>query len=158
MTESRPQERSSRDLSSEVRVAVEADIPDMHRVRMGVRENVLRDPSAVRLEHYRELLAWDGHGWVVELAGRIVGFAVVDLGRENVWALFVDPAYEGHGIGRRLHDAMLDWAFDSGATRLWLSTDPNTRAERFYVAAGWERAGSEPNGEVRFEMSRDRWR
>ncbi len=142
----------------EVRMAVEADIPALHRIRMSVRENALSDPSAVKPEHYRRMLSRDGRGWVGELAGRIAGFAVVDLVRQNVWALFVDPAHEGRGVGRALHDAMLDGAFAAGATRLWLSTDPNTRAERFYLAAGWQRTGHEPNGEVRFETSRDRWR
>ena len=146
------------DRSLTLRAAVEKDIAEMHRVRMSVRENALRDPSRVRLEHYRQMLTRDGRGWVATLGDRIVGFAVVDLVRQNFWALFVDPAHEGEGVGRRLHGVMVDWAFAAGATRLWLTTDPNTRAERFYLAAGWERAGREPNGEVRFEMSRERWR
>jgi len=142
-----------------IRPARQSDIPEMHRVRMCVRENVLRDPSAVTPEHTREMLVsrGRGRGWVCEIDGRIVGFAVGDLRASNVWALFVEPGYEGRGIGRQLHDAMLDWMFESGAERIWLSTDGGTRAERFYRRAGWQAAGMQPNGELRFEMSGERW-
>lgn len=139
-----------------IRVAVEADIPAMHRVRTSVRENALRDPESISREDYRRMLSREGRGWVCEADGRIVGMAVADLSRRNVWALFVEPAYEGRGIGRRLHDAMLDWLFDAGATHVWLSTDPGTRAERFYARAGWQYAGPEPNGEARYELTQDR--
>jgi len=139
------------------RNATEADIGEMHRVRMSVRENILRNPALVTPEDTREMLASRGRGWVCEVDGRIVGFAVGDMAAMNVWALFVEPGCQGRGIGRRLHDAMMGWMFESGAERVWLSTDPGTRAERFYRRAGWEAAGLQPGGELRFEMTRDRW-
>ncbi len=139
-----------------IRVANEADIPEMHRIRLAVRENRLADPDAVQPHHYRPLLGAEGRGWVAEVDGGIAGFAVADLARGNVWALFVDPDFEGRGIGRRLHDAMMEWLFASGAERVWLSTDPGTRAEAFYRAAGWHPAG-EHRGETRYEMSREQW-
>lgn len=154
-----PRSRSGSPATSRmlVRTASETDIPEMHRVRTSVRENRLADPSLVRPDDYRSMLDERGCGWVAEVDGRIVGFAVVDLARSNVWALFVDPGFEGGGIGRRLHDAMLDWAFAAGAAQLWLSTDPGTRAERFYRSAGWRHVGREPTGEARYEMSREQW-
>jgi hypothetical protein len=51
---------------------------------------------------------------------------------------------------------MMDWMFAAGADEVWLGTDPGTRAERIYRAAGWRFAGNEPNGEARYEMSRER--
>lgn len=129
----------------------------MHRVRLSVRENRLSDPARVQPHHYRSMLNEHGRGWVAEVEGRIAGFAIADLSRSNVWALFVDPAFEGAGIGRRLHDAMLDGMFAAGAEQVWLSTDPGTRAERFYRSAGWRLAGREENGELRFERSREGW-
>lgn len=140
-----------------IAVASEADIPQMHRIRMSVRENQLTNPALVQEHHYREMLGQHGRGWVVKHAGRTVGFAVADLTRANVWALFVDPEFEGRGAGRGLHDTMMDWFFESGAEHVWLGTDRGTRAERFYQSAGWRYAGSEPNGEVRYEMSREHW-
>ncbi len=141
----------------QIRPASEADIPEMHRIRTSVRENRLAIPSLVQPGDYRAMLAEHGRGWVAESDGRIIGFAVADLSRRNVWALFVDPASEGRGAGRQLHDAMMDWMFAAGAEEVWLGTDPGTRAERFYRSAGWRFAGGEPNGEARYEMSRDDW-
>jgi len=141
-----------------VRIATAADVDAMHRVRTRVRENRLTDPARVQPHHYRALLAGGGRGWVAVEGERVVGFAVVDRARSSVWALFVDPDHERHGIGRALHDAALAWLFAGGAERVWLTTDPGTRAERFYRAAGWQRAGTERNGEIRFETSREDWR
>ena len=141
----------------QIRHATEADIPGMHRIRTSVRENRLADPSLVQPGDYRAMLAEHGRGWVAESEGRIIGFAVADLARRNVWALFVDPASEGRGAGRRLHDAMMDWMFAAGAEEVWLGTDPGTRAERFYRTAGWRYAGAQENGEARYEMSREEW-
>lgn len=140
-----------------VRPATEADLEGMHRVRMSVLENRLSEPSSVQPHHTLSMLREHGRGWVAEADGAVVGFAVADRSRSNVWALFVDPEHEGRGLGRRLHDVMLEWFFSVGTERVWLGTDPGTRAERFYRSAGWELAGTEPNGEVRFEMSRERW-
>ena len=129
----------------------------MHRIRMSVRENQLADAALVQPHDYRAMLNERGRGWIAEIDGRMAGFAVADLTRSNVWALFVDPAFEGCGAGRRLHDTMLDWLFTSGAEQVWLSTEPGTRAERFYVAAQWQTCGRDPNGETRYSMSREAW-
>ena len=140
-----------------VRVAGEADIPEMHRIRMSVRENELTDPSTVQLQHYEEMLSRRGRGWVAEVDGRIAGFAIVDLEERDIWALFVQSEFEGRGIGRQLHGVMLDWAFSTGVEQVSLATTAATRAERFYTAAGWRRIDREDSSDVRFEMSRDEW-
>jgi GNAT superfamily N-acetyltransferase len=66
--------------------------------------------------------------------------------------LFVHPDHERRGHGRRLHDAMVAWLWSRGLERLWLTTQPGTRAEKFYAAAGWVRTGVASRGEVRFEL------
>lgn len=43
---------------------------------------------------------------------QIVGFSIADLKENNIWALFVHPDFENLGIGRKLHDIMLDWYFE----------------------------------------------
>lgn len=155
------------DAGVRIRVADDADIPEMHRVRLAVRENRLVDPSSIQPHHYSALMAAGGRAWVAEAggaeaggaeaSGRIVGFAVGDRERSSVWALFVEPGYEGLGIGRRLHDTMLSWLFAAGAERVRLGTDPGTRAERFYRAAGWRDTGVREQGEARYELRRERW-
>ncbi len=144
-------------LSPNIRVAEEDDIAAMHRIRLGVRENRLADPALVQPEHYRQMLRERGRGWVAEVDGCVVAFAVADRSRSNVWALFVVPAYEGLGLGRKLHDEMVAWLFAEGVERVWLTTTPGTRAERFYRAARWHYAGAAGNGEVRYEMAREAW-
>ena len=45
---------------------------------------------------------------------------------------------------------MLDWLFEVGNSPLWLTTDPNTRAARFYLSAGWTAEPQPHHGELRF--------
>jgi hypothetical protein len=47
---------------------------------------------------------------------------------------------------------MLERARERGLHRLSLSTEPGTRAARFYAAAGWREAGVTEAGEIRFEI------
>jgi GNAT superfamily N-acetyltransferase len=140
-----------------IRVAEEGDIAAMHRVRVSVRENQLTNPAVLQPDHYRDMLRQRGRGWVAEVDGCIVAFAVADRARFNVWALFVDPAYEGLGLGRKLQDEALAWLFAEGAERVWLSTTPGTRADRFYRTSGWLDLGAADDGEIRFEISREAW-
>lgn len=136
-----------------LRLATIADIEAMHLVRLAVRENRLRDESRVRPEDYRRMLESQGRGWVYEVDGQIAGFGIADSVMRNIWALFVAPGLDRRGIGRSLLDAMVQWLYGVAPQPIWLSTEPNTRAERFYVAAGWRRVRVEANGEVRFELS-----
>ena len=123
----------------------------MHRVRMAVRENVLRS-TVITEDHYLPAIETIGRGWVVEADGEIVGFAIGNAETGNIWALFVGPEHEGRGHGRALHDTMVEWLFSRGLRHLWLGTDPGTRAERFYRAAGWQYTGKAANGEALFEL------
>ena len=123
----------------------------MHRVRMSVRENRLTS-GVITGGDYVAALEQHGHGWVIEDEGAILAFAVGDARDGNIWALFVDPPYERRGHGRRLHDAMVAWLRSRGLERLWLTTEPGTRAERFYRAAGWRPAGRAQGGQVRYEL------
>jgi GNAT superfamily N-acetyltransferase len=137
-----------------LRRAERADFAGMHRVRCAVRENRL--VSLVLSEaDYVAAIEPPGRGWVIELEGEIVAFAVADAVTGNIWALFVDPDHERRGYGRRLLEAMTEWLWSRGLARLWLTTAPGTRAESFYAAAGWQRAGSTSGGELRFERTRE---
>jgi RimJ/RimL family protein N-acetyltransferase len=140
-----------------VRAATREDIEEMHRVRMSVRENRLGEFTRVTPRDYEILIDGRGRAWVAEMAGRIVGFAVADLARANVWALFVEPEFERRGIGRRLHDEMVAWLFAASVEMIWLTTGRGTRAEAFYRAAGWRDAGNQA-GEARYELTQGTWK
>jgi GNAT superfamily N-acetyltransferase len=133
------------------------DIPQMHLVRIIVKENILPNPSMITTNDYENFLTAKGKGWICEIENNIVGFAIIDFLEKNIWALFVHPGYEGKGIGKQLQKIMLDWYFNQYDETLWLGTSPNTRAEKFYRASGWSEVGRRKNGEIKFEMRKDEW-
>lgn len=140
-----------------IRVAVRADIEAMHAVRVAVRENQLVSAVITAADYEREIEV-TGRGWVAELDSEVVGFAIGNLRDGNIWALFVHPDHERRGVGRRLHDTLVASLFESGQSRLWLTTDPRTRAFKFYVAAGWVPVEMTQQGAQCFELTLADWR
>ena len=123
-----------------LRQAVRGDVAAIQRVRHAVTENrlvtrVIADAEVI------DAIEQSGRGWVVEVDGEVVAFAIGNARDGNVWALFVDPAHEARGYGRQLHDVMVEWLLARGLERLWLTTDPGTRAQVFYERAGWRNNG-----------------
>ncbi len=91
-----------------IREAQPEDIPQIQIVRNSVKENTLSDPGLVTDKDCEEFLFERGKGWVGEAGNQIVGFSIIDLKENNIWALFVHPDFENKGIGRKLHDMMLN--------------------------------------------------
>lgn len=139
------------------RQAQTTDIPQIQVVRNAVKENTLSDPALVPDADVEDYITRRGRGWVCEAEGTIVGFSIVSITDNNVWALFIDPAFEKKGIGKRLHDEMMDWYFAHTKETVWLSTTPGTRAEQFYRKAGWTATGLYGKGEIKFEMTAEAW-
>ena len=135
-----------------------SDIEQILVIRHSVHENKLADPASITAADCEAFLNAGGIGWGSEVDGQLVGFCMIDLANHNVWALFIRPEYEGRGIGKQLHRLMLDWYFSMTKETLWLGTDPRTRAEQFYRKLGWEAVGMRPNGEIKFEMSWEKWK
>ena len=140
-----------------IREAVIGDIKQIQRVRNSVTENRLSDPNLVTDKDCEEFIIVRGKGWVCEIDNQIVGFSIADLKDNNIWALFLHPEFENLGIGRQLHDIMLDWYFNQTKNNVWLGTSPNTRAETFYMKSGWTEIGTHGKGEIKFEMTFDNW-
>lgn len=136
-----------------MRPAVASDIPGIQRVRRSVKENRLVS-ATISDEDVRVAIEDTGRGWVVEEDGEVAAFAIGNATTGNIWALFVRPESERRGYGRQLHDTMIDWLFAAGLDRLWLATEPGTRAQRFYEAAGWKLEGITDDGELRYEKQR----
>ncbi|MEK6283895.1 MAG: GNAT family N-acetyltransferase [Acidobacteriota bacterium] len=127
------------------------DIPAMSEVRHAVKENVLSDPRKVTREMFVAYLSESGKGWLCEIEGEVVGFSVASTEHASIWALFVKPSCEGRGIGKRLLRLATDWLFETSAS-ISLSTDVNTRADRFYEEQGWHRGEIKPDGEVCYRL------
>jgi GNAT superfamily N-acetyltransferase len=139
-------------MTGRVRPAVEADIPAMMELRLSVSENRLSDPGQVTAEDCRGYVT-RGHRWVWDEDGAILGISASDCATGWIWALFVRPGHEERGIGRALFAPACNALIQAGFRTLSLSTDPDTRAARFYQAAGWRAAGSTPEGEQIFEFA-----
>lgn len=105
-----------------LRQAVRSDLPDLLRVRQAVSEHrlfLLTMPD----DQVVEDLETTGRGWVIELDGVIVAFAIGDALTGGIAALFVDPPHRGRGYGRRLHDTVVDWLWSQGHDRMSLGTE-----------------------------------
>jgi GNAT superfamily N-acetyltransferase len=128
------------------------DVAGIQRVRHAVRENRLVS-TRVSDEDVRIAIEHTGRGWVIESVGDVIAFAIANGKNGNIWALFVHPDHEGRGHGRALHDTMLKWLRAQGLTRVWLTTEPGTRAQSFYESAGWQLVGAMDHGELRYERA-----
>lgn len=143
----------------EFREASAADMPGISHVRLSVIENALTveqlEERGITNAGVAASLLTHRKGWVAaEEGGRIVAFSMADRADWSIFALFVLPEHEQHGLGSRLLDLALDWLWDNGAERVWLSTGPQTRASRFYELRGWVCTGKAAHGDLRFEFSR----
>jgi len=124
------------------REAVFDDIPQMSRIRLAVTENALRDPARITPQMYADFLEEDGRGWVALVDGKIAAFSYANRIDGSIWALFVEPCFEGQGLGKQLLSLATDWLFSLGFTRVTLSTGTHTRAAQFYTRRGWRLASS----------------
>jgi GNAT superfamily N-acetyltransferase len=131
------------------RRATVSDIPRLIEIRGSVRENRLSDPSRVTLADYTwHINHAPIHIWEDE--GLLKGMSAGDPRDGSIWALFVDPAYEGRGIGQALILAACRSIAAAGHRVAKLSTEPGTRAERFYLRNGWLARGYTERGEAIF--------
>lgn len=140
-----------------LREALFTDIQQIQIVRNTVKENTLSNPGLVTDKDCEEFITQRGKGWVCEIENRIVGFAIADLKDNNIWALFIHPDFEKKGIGKQLHNQMLNWYFSQTKNKVWLGTAPNTRAAFFYKKCGWTEFGTHGKNEIKFEMSFEDW-
>jgi ribosomal protein S18 acetylase RimI-like enzyme len=120
-----------------------------------VRLRALREAPAAFATTYEEARAWSPERWdevlhsgvtVVATDGeRGVGMVsgwIVEGGNAWLARLWVDPAVRGGGVGRRLVEAVADWACERGATALELSVTANNRAAAaFYARTGFVETG-----------------
>ena len=136
-------------MSGHIRRARHDERDRITEIRFAVQENRLGNPALVTAEDYAWFTEHPGI-WVWEEDGQIQGFAAGDPRDGTIWALFVDPRCEGRGIGRARFGAACDTLRRAGHRTAMLTTDPGTRAERFYRAAGWKVVGNSNRDELIF--------
>ena len=145
----------------QIRIARPADVPSLFDVRTSVRENHQSVEDLARIgvtpETVATMLDGEGRGWVAEKNGRIVAFSMADAAQATIFAMFVQPGYEGKGLGRALMDEAEKWLFARGCDEIWLLTDrnPRVRANGFYQHLGWRNDGVQEDGQVRYTKRRE---
>jgi len=109
---------------------------DLAAARAFLDERLRHDESVVFLA-----VADGPGGQAVGFTQLYPSFSSVSLGR--LWVLndlFVDPAVRRGGVGRRLLERARDWAVETQARGLVLSTGvTNTTAQALYESCGWTR-------------------
>lgn len=106
----------------------------------GDRDSLLANPDAIALPV--EQIA-DGHVFVAQRDGVIVGFAAVlprPDGNAELDALFVEPSLWKRGVGRLLVEHCADVARERASRILHVVGNPH--AEGFYVACGFRSSGA----------------
>jgi GNAT superfamily N-acetyltransferase len=106
----------------------------------GDRDSLLANPDAIELPLQ---LIEGGNVFVAEVACSIKGFAAIfprQDGNSELDALFVEPEFWRHGIGRQLVEYSCSVAMMSGAAELHVVGNPH--AEGFYEASGFKTLGT----------------
>jgi len=114
-----------------------------------VRENRLGDPRKVT----HALCEWfieNSVFWLWEENDRVQGFSAGDPRDGTIFALFIDPAYEGRGIARKLLPLACETLKAAGYRTATLTTEASTRAEKFYRLNGWTEVGRQNDGQIIF--------
>jgi GNAT superfamily N-acetyltransferase len=133
-----------------LRDATHDDISRLMEIRGSVLENRLADSNLVTLADYKWFIDHAAiHVW--ENGECIQGFSAGDPRDGSIWALFVHPQYEGHGVGQTLIQAACKLLFNAGYQNANLSTEPRSRAQYFYERNGWIAKGITSAGEIKFE-------
>jgi len=85
--------------------------------------------------------------WVAEVDGAIAGMIALDL-RDGaaVEDFFVEPAFQGRGVGGGLMATLLAACREAGAETLEVDADPN--AEVVYARLGFETFARSPSGSI----------
>ena len=82
-------------------------------------EATLSDPEGI-------ILAPGGQIFLADCEGQAIGcvaLLAIGEGAFEVAKMAVAPAHQGHGVGRRLLEAAIDWARERGAHRLYLESN-----------------------------------
>lgn len=137
-----------------------ADLPALFLVRADAVENraTLEGLASIgiTIESLTARLATTHKGWLCEIGGIPVGFAIGNGSTGELEVIAVLRAYESNGIGRKLMTLVQDWLWSQGSEKLWLTTGlPPTRAYQFYTKLGWQDVGKLAHGgSVRIELSK----
>jgi len=96
------------------------------------------------VERYLEAVADESQRWYVLTDGDLIAGAGYVHARHGLAELFMmlGRDHRGRGLGRRLLDALVDWADEQGCRKVSLEVWPhNAAARRLYLRAGFREEG-----------------
>jgi len=90
-----------------------ADLSMLFDIRVAVKENIVTQEFltfiGITIESLSALLETTHHGWLCEVDGQIVGFAIGNKSNSELEVIAVLPDHEGKGIGSRLVNLVQVW-------------------------------------------------
>ena len=136
------------------------DCPEVH----GIEEAVFPTPWTLKDFEKEMTVNRCARYLVAECGGKIVGFAGawIILDESHMTNIAVLPEWRGRGIGRRLMEALLQYASNLGAAYMTLEVRAgNEKAQALYKSLGFVKVSVrkkyyEDNGEDGFLMVSDR--
>ena len=136
------------------------DIKDILDIRVSTKENhfSMTDLAEVGVtpESIAEWLEGSVKGWLCEISGKTVGFALADSKTGEVLVVACYPEYEKRGIGKALmlkvHDWL--WSYDHDEIWLWSDPDPSIRAYGFYRKLGYTPTGANKGRDELLKLKR----
>lgn len=127
----------------EIRFSVEENIVHPHQIQYLLRNQAVDDIE-------------QGGGWICKVDDNYVGFCFgIFIHEPIIGGLFVKPEFQSKGIGSTLLNYVTDWMFENGAGEIKLTTDPGSKAERFYKYHGWILRGNDEYG-IQIELIKNR--
>lgn len=102
--------------------------------------------------------------WVAEMAGQVAGSLFIvpsaaDPAIAQLRMLYVEPAFRGHGIGKRLVDEAVRFSRASGYSSIMLWTqDCLAAARKIYQGAGFVLEREEPHHSFGADLNGQYWR
>ena len=140
-----------------IRLAHQDDIAAIFEIRTSVQENHLSYEQlaliGVTPDSIAQAISDAPCIWIAEVDGVPAGFSMGDAEEGCVFAAFVLPQFEGHGLGRGLMQKVEAYLFETRQT-IWLETAQASRASGFYTDLGWHLVEQLPGGDARFEKHR----
>ncbi len=123
-----------------------------HAVLTGRASFETEEPGEAEMARRREALVEGGYPYLVaEIDGRLCGYAYAGLYRARLAyrstvenSVYVDPAAQGRGVGRRLLDAIVVASADRGFRQMVavIGDSANLASIRLHEAAGFAHVGT----------------
>lgn len=137
-----------------IRQALISDINSIFDVRTSVIENHLSREEMYQMgiteSLVTDMIQNSPCAWVAVDNKIVVGFSMILLNEGCLFAAFVLPEYENKGIGRELVMLAEKELFKHHQI-IWLETEKNSRAVKFYKHLGWGNETDIDDFDIRLE-------